>query len=310
MDKIALFKISCACLALFFTSFCVSSGNKISRPDWVINPNENCEKDYICAVGEGKSISESFANARSEIAKQFSVKINSSYNTNLSNNNDIVSNYSSLDVNENTNEILTGVEIDKTYNDNEGNYYSMAILNKIKLANEIKFDINELDKEMSTIITKKPLKFHTIKDLYAKRKEKNNKYYFLSGKELQEKITMNDILKAKGAPIYYKLDITDNEGFGLKDIITKQIIENNNKIGKNATKVIKGNIKIDKAYLHVSGFEKYEIDVVLKCIEDGKTTGQIHTKIYETGRNKQQVLDKVKEQIIENINNHIDDLLV
>ena len=299
----------CACLALFL-SYCSSIEHKSNRPAWVINPNENCKEGYICAVGEGQSISESFANARGEIAKQFSVNVNTRYTSNLSNNNDDINRFVSNDVNEQTNEILTGVEIEKTYNDNNGNYYSMAVLNKIKLANEIKLEINEIDTEMSTIITKKPLKFHTIKELHSKRKEKNNKHYFLSGKEIKEKITMNDILKAKGEPIYYKLDITDNENFGLKDIVTRQIIENNNKISKNASKTIRGNIKIEKAYLRVSGFEKYEIDIVLKCVEDGKTTGQIHTKIYETGRNKQQVLDKVKSQVIENISGHIDNLLV
>ena len=102
MGKNANIYISCI-IALLFTS----CGNKISYnnklPNWVMKPMENCKGGYLCATGEGDNVLSASANARNELAKQFSVSVNSDTIISIKQRGDTSETKTSYSVNESVN---------------------------------------------------------------------------------------------------------------------------------------------------------------------------------------------------------------
>ena len=280
-------------------------------PSWVNISDDSCKEGFICSIGEGRSMGESYSNARAEIAKQFSVTINSTFNNLLSEKNGEVNRFTSSNIDESVSEIVEGVEFENYFFDDVRDvYYTFAVLDKRKLASEVKKDISMIDDELKSVVNRKPVNIKMALKLLDRRRKLGKKYTFLTGEEILEKIKKEDVLKAKKEPTLYKLDIVDNENFGLKDIIVANIIDNKDKIDQNATKTIVAKISMEKIYLNVEGFEKYEVDVNLKCKNNDEVIGQSNIRVQETGRNKQQIVDKLKKRITERVNDNIVNLLV
>ena len=280
-------------------------------PNWVLQPNEYCNEGYICGVGEGRNIILSSAEARNEIAKQFKVNVKGNFSSTISQNNgkdDINVNDA---VNELTDEILEGINIKETYIDKDGRYYTYATLDKSKIINDLKFEIDNYDTQMKLNLGHTPFRFRTTKKLFEKREELNKKYLFLTGKELIKKVKLEDIFNAKGSPIVYKIEINDKT-LGIEKSLINNILENKDKVDNKTQKpdrIIRGEVKAEQAYLNVSGFEKYSIVVELECLEGGKSVGSIRLDTYKTGRSKAQVFENVKTEIAEYIDKNVDSLL-
>ena len=303
---------------IFYVSFVVaimlsSCANKTDKnilPSWINNPLKNCSDGYMCAVGEGNSVLSSSANARNELAKQFSVNIKSDNVFSITQENDKDTTKAFAVVNENVDDIISGAIIKETYHAGNGSYYAMAVINRRKLEQELLTEINDIDKNLQLEMQAKPIPVRKINTLLIKRDEKNSRYIALTGKFVNSVVTMNDVMKSKEIPNFYKLDIDKNETLNIKDFIRNEIVNHLDKISKNSTKVITGKVNIDKQYLNVNGFEKYEIDVVLTCKEGDKVLGSIKITKSEIGRNKQQALDTAKDEIYREIREKIDSLLM
>ena len=102
---------------IFYVSFVVaimlsSCANKTDKnilPSWINNPLKNCSDGYMCAVGEGNSVLSSSANARNELAKQFSVNIKSDNVFSITQENDKDTTKAFAVVNENVDDIISGL---------------------------------------------------------------------------------------------------------------------------------------------------------------------------------------------------------
>ena len=304
-----------ASLAGFVSTVSFSGIAKASDvlPEWVGKPTAFCNKGEICAVGEGGTLLSSFSNARNEIAKQFNVSVKGNFNSVIEQSGNNVEESASSYIDEATDDILNGVFIKESYIDVNGRHYAYAVLDKSKVVNDIKFDIDAVDTQMQIAMEQKPVHFTALKTMYKQREELNKRYLFLTGKTIKEKVSLNDIYAAKGEPLTYKLMITDEE-FNLGTVLTEQIIENRDKLaGENDEKYdrkIVGNALIEKGYLNVKGFEKYLVSVSLRCLKGSNTVGQLNVELYETGRNKQQAIEKMKIRVVEYIKSNIDSLLV
>lgn len=307
MSKNANIYISCI-IALLFTS-CV---NKISYnnelPNWVIKPMENCKDGYLCATGEGDNILSASANARNELAKQFSVSVNSDTIISIKQQDDVSKAKASYSVNESVNEVMSGSKIEQTFKDSKGIVYAFAVIDKAKIEKELLTEINDVDHKMSALFSSNPLPVKTIKTLIKARDEKSAKYLSLTGNKIPEKFTLNDVKKAKSANSY-SLNI-ENDDIGLQSFLRNEIFDHYDKIDPKATKIVKGKVDLEKQYLNVEGFEKYNISIDLSCVENGKTIGSIKIDKSANGRSKQHVLDKLKEQIFEDVSQKIDSLLM
>ena len=294
---------------VFFASSAFIAVAEQQRPNWVNNPLAECEKGFICAVGEGDNALSASANARSELAKQISVSIQSNASFSVKQHNDKDNTSSSLSVQEEVDEMLSGITIKEFYQDNQNKYYSFAVFDKQKMENELLAEINNLDNEMLQKLKRSPVPVKKTKQLMQTRATKNQKYMGLTGKSIDAKITTNDIRNAKGVPNAYRLGVVKNDVLNIKDFLRGEIIDNFDAISNNSDKVITGEIKMEKQYLNVDGFEKYNIEVALKCKDGDNDIGSIQVKKSGTGRNRQQIIDNTKKVILKETANQIDNLL-
>ena len=312
MKNAILLKLLCVA---FFISACsakgsVQKGKNGDLPGWIVKPLENCEEGYLCGVGEGSGFLSAASNARSEIAKQLSVKVQSNTNLSIDQRNDTSTTRFGYSVDEGVNEIISGAKIKETFVDKNGDYYAFAVIDKNKIEHGILTEINNIDGEIQSGIMTQPLPVKKLRNLLLLREEKNRRYIMLTGRSVPERFKLKDIKNAKQNVNVYRLNIVDDSDIGLNSFIKSEIIDHFDKISSEALKTINGSVKLTKQYLNVSGFEKYEVNVDLSCIENGKVVGSIKVSQVETARNKQQVVDKAKEQIFKEISERIDSLLV
>ena len=308
MSKSINIYISCIIVLLFTACGSKTSRNENKLPNWIVKPMENCKEGYLCATGEGDNILSASSNARNELAKQFSVSVNSNTMISIKQQDDVNKTKASYSVNEGVNEVMSGAKIKETFKDLKGIVYAFAVIDKLKIEKELLTEINDMDVKISNSFSSNPLPVKTIKTLIKARDEKSAKYLSLTGNKIPEKFTLNDLKKAKSANSY-NLNI-ENDDIGLQPFLRNEILDHYDKIDPKATKIVKGRVDLEKQYLNVEGFEKYNVNIDLSCVENGKTIGSMKINRSATGRSKQHVLDKLKEQIFEDIGQKIDSLLM
>lgn len=138
MSKVKFVKIFCVLLLVVFVTSCSSLKGSYKTPSWVTETEHEYTKNNLCAVGIASSQDQANSIAISNIGKIIkqkieseitvvnSEKLNSTGNAELSSSMNQIVRTSALIDN------LVGVEIAETWIDRDGNYYSLAILNKAK----------------------------------------------------------------------------------------------------------------------------------------------------------------------------------
>lgn len=138
MSKVKFVKIFCVLLLVVFVTSCSSLKGSYKTPNWVTETEHEYTKSNLCAVGIASSQDQANSIAISNIGKIIkqkieseitvvnSEKLNSTGNAELSSSMNQIVRTSALIDN------LVGVEIAETWIDRDGNYYSLAILNKAK----------------------------------------------------------------------------------------------------------------------------------------------------------------------------------
>jgi hypothetical protein len=294
MNKIITFLL----VLLFFTN---NIGASSKLPKWVQDVAGDCKDGNICAVGSGKSLNTAKADARNNIQKVFETKISSSFSTDIKNKNDNINEYYSDSLQENSEGILKGIVISKTFKDGEG-FYVLASLDKENMAKEVKIDIENSDKQMKVLLNDN--KTYLIKKLeyvYNNRNLLNKKYLFLTGKSIPEVVKYKDInkykQKARENSKSYFLAIDNLE---IKNLIENLLNDNGIKIAKakeNAQRVISGKITTKKEFLDVDDFEKYSISLTLNVLNDNIIISSLNRKIVETGMSFEQIYEKLMVQL-------------
>ena len=277
----------------FIFLFLISNTIAGELPDWV--RKSNCGDD-ICAVGHGNSLELAIVDARNNIQKIFETKVSSKFKNEVKQDKE----ESSEILYEESEGILKGTSIKETYNKNN-NFYVLAVLDRVKVANDIEFDIKMLDKKMTTLIDDNSItSSKKLEEMYKKRESLNKKYLFLTGKEIQEEIEYKDVFENNKNNFSkvgsYYINIKNEE---LKSFLTNLFNENGIKIATNsssAKKVIDGKLITKKEFLNVEGFEKYSFTLSLQLISNGKVVKSINKKITDTGINYDQIYNKVMNQ--------------
>lgn len=277
----------------FIFLFLISNTIAGELPDWVRKPK--CGDD-ICAVGHGNSLELAIVDARNNIQKIFETKVSSKFKNEVKQDKE----ESSEILYEESEGILKGTSIKETYSKNN-DFYVLAVLDRIKVANDIEFDIKMLDKKMATLIDDNSVtSSKKLEEMYKKRESLNKRYLFLTGKEIQEEIEYKDVFENNKNNFSklgsYYINIKNEE---LKSFLTNLFNENGIKIATNsssAKKIIDGKLITKKEFLNVEGFEKYSFTLSLQLISNGKVVKSINKKITDTGINYDQVYNKVMNQ--------------
>ena len=297
-------------ISIAFIGSCSGKTKDGKLPDWVVSPLANCQEGFVCSVGEGGDILSASSNARSELAKQFSVRVKSSAVFEISQSNGQDSARANYSVDEQVDEVLSDIAVKEEKKKKKGTYYAFAVVDKEKMVQKVLSTLKEFDGKISSELALKPLPVGRLKLLMQKRDKENKKYIMLTGHTYPGSITIKDIKNAKGNYEMYKLDLIKNDDLNIKGFIQSKVISHFDKISKDAEKIISGKVNVVKQHLNVSGFEKYEVEVVLTCKKGNKKLGSIEVIRSETGRSKQHVIDKVKADIFDEIDKKIDDLLM
>lgn len=270
-------------------------------PKWVNNPKLECREENICAVGIGKNYNLAISDAKNNIQKYFETKISSSFRNELINNNDNIKEYSNEFINEETLGVLKGVEVLKTYNKNKM-FYALVSLDKNKVINEVKNEIQSIDEKMLVLIDEtSTISSKKLEKMFSQREELNKKYLFLTNTKIPEIVRYEDIINNKNRnkknSINYYVD-TNNED--VKLLLNNLITETGGNIAKdeiNAHIIISGKITIKKEFLQVSGFEKYSVTMEVSSIKDGKIINTLTKKETDTGMSYEQVYSKCMNRI-------------
>lgn len=289
-------------------------GSVYALPKWVNDPKLECKEENICAVGIGNNYNLAISDAKNNIQKYFETKISSSFRNELINNNDNIKEYSNEFINEETLGVLKGVEVVKTFNNNKI-FYVLASLDKTKMINEVKTDIQSIDEKMLVLVNEATVSsIKKLEKMFSQREELNKKYLFLTNTKIPEIVKYEDIIDKKNKNkknfVNYYVDVDNSD---VRVLLNNLITENagsivNNSI--NANIVIKGKITTKKEFLQVSGFEKHSITVEISSIRDGKIINTLTKKETDTGVSYEQVyskcINRISNYITENFINLIE----
>lgn len=301
-----------------FIFFLILTSNVFAEnvPDWLLNTDKYCSKNEYCATGEGNTLNSAKTDARNNIQKIFETKVSSKYSNTLENDNDKVSENTFNEVSDETNGILNGVNITKSYN--QGNkYYVLAVLDKTIVIKNIENDVKQIDEKME-ILMKEDNYGSSLKleNLYKEREQLNKKYLFLTGNELKENVSYRQMLKNKNtkknsSPSYFiKVDEPYDSLYSvIKEILVKNDLKVINQPTGGLIKNVKADLKMTKDYINVKGFERYKINFNVDISKNGKSSGFIKLEFLETGRNKEQIYGKSIERIREYIEKNFDEFI-
>ena len=271
-------------------------------PKWINEPKLECKEENICAVGIGKDYKLAISDAKNNIQKYFETKISSSFRNELINNNDNnIKEYSNEFINDETLGVLKGVEIIKSYSKNKV-FYVLASLDKPKMVNEIKAEIQSIDEKMLVLIDEtSTISSRKLEKMFSQREELNKKYLFLTNTKIPEIVRYEDIINNKNRnkknSISYYIEVNNED---IKVLLSNLITESGGNITNKIEDVgiiIKGKITTKKEFLQVKGFEKYSVMLEISSIKDGKIINTLTKKETDTGMSYEQVYSKCMNRI-------------
>lgn len=285
------------------------------RVNWITDVTKvsDCKSKYICTVGEGPSLNLSKANARTNMSKIFSTKIQSKFSSTLSD----AGETSSEELNESTEAVLEGVEVLKVSEDDTG-YYALAGLNKSKASRSFKRQIEKMDEKMEVYLEDGGMSAaRKLKQLYMQREVMNKRYEFLSGRSISESITYDQVFKSnkKLSDLVVHVYLEEEAPKEVESDLVKLLsdagmkITTGKELNKGATHIVTGSLQADKQYMKVDGFEKYKFVLKLEAMNrDRIGSGSLNFDITETGRDYDQTHDRAIGKIRDFLNNNIDKL--
>lgn len=311
----------------FLLVFILISGleAKASAPLWFsdyVKANPGCDQEYLCAVGEGNSLADALAEARSEVAKFFQNKINSKSQISTSSeqkganaSTGTFDEWTNKTMSEETSEMISGLEIKKQEQIN-GHTYVLLTLERKKMAILLKEKIEVLDTEDSQLLElnsrftyPKMLKnLHLIEAF-------NNRYNLVSQVPLKLKVKKENIQERlnKLAPIKMALVTSDKKlptklNHVIVDLLSslKVVIVSRRLSPKY---ILRSEIVTEEQYFKVPGFKKLNVQFRLELVNSkSQVMGKLSALSEQVARNSDQAIEKAMPEIKEAIQDNLDQL--
>lgn len=286
------------------------------EPGWIKDISKGCNQtSELCAVGTAVSRTRAERLARVALAKIFENEISSSFKSKLSSSGAQTFEEMSEEITESTKMAMEGLEIEKTHED-KLNFYALAVVNKRKMANGLKSEIEKLDEKMQVYLEDDRASSKVkLEKSYIKRESLAKSYEFLTGNEEPSPVSFDQVFKAKkdvvgGTVIHVYLD--EDEPKSVEAMTSELLSEAGYKVttgrvrNKKSTRIVTGEVVADKQYMNVEGFEKYNVSLKLSAKDtDRVETGHLSFTTTETGRNFSQAYNKalidIKKYLNENL---------
>jgi hypothetical protein len=302
-----------------------SVSSEAKGPDWFsdyVKTNPGCDRDYLCSVGDGETLADALAEARSEVAKFFQTNVKStshisSSSTQLSANpaEGSFDEWTNKTVSEETSELIQGLEI-KRQETIDGHTYVLMSLDRSKTAKLFKEKIDALDDENakamelnSRFTYPKILKNLALIDAYSER------YNLVAQMPLKLKVKRTDLqakinklkplkmaMVTKGKKLPARLSHT------LIDLLSplKVVI-----VSKKATPkyTLRSEVITEEQYFKVEGFKKLNVILRVELLGSGDLVmGKISALSDQVARTDEQAIDKAIPEIKEALQDNLDDL--
>ncbi len=285
-----------------------------SRPLWVDNPSSRFSNADIYAVGNGPTLGKAKSNAREELLKYFEVNINTSFQGDMTATSKDTSHKIQEAVAESSAGILKGITIQQTYHDEKEGYYALAVLDKAKAAADVAQEINSLDAKIKVLLEENTTG-NQLEKLYWSREGLNQKYLFLTGQPLAQKVKYEEIVKkVQASPkLNFYISFPSQEyAPNLKAQLTQALTENGGIVSQEiepANRVLKVTVTAQEEYMKVDGFVKYTVNFKVENTQDGKALGALSQSYTQTGRTPEQVYAKAAAQFATYMQENISTIL-
>lgn len=298
-------------LGLICASFTVQA-QEAKQPEWVNNPYSVCDEDSFCAVGIAKSMKTATADARAGIAKIFQAKVKSSFSSSVSSDNDTVSSEAKSKLSEESDVLLKSVEIKETFMQGD-TVYALASLNKPRAGRIIAAEIDDIDSKMESYIADDDAaSARKAEKLYEKRRELNELMIVLTGKDVMENFSYNDVFKnrkekTKTGDICLKFSGIQTESF--KRTVKNVFQDNGHIVSNECSATITVDVSVEEEPFDVEGLHKYAFTFLLKAKDarNGKQTMLFETTLTEAGINEKKTLPFITDQFKQELTDAIGD---
>ncbi len=314
-------------LMLNFFSCSQLRGQKVSQgegvPEWIYSPGDACQEQVeLCASGEGESVYLADLNARKALASIFETHIDSEVTSSSQSEGTLgmsdvkLQEEMNIELSEKVDVVLEGVEI-KQRHQAEEIFFSLAVLDKATAWNKLKKQIEETDEKLVELAKRR--KRSTLKKMYALyelRSQLNERFIFLRGKPLKDKVSLSDIKEIQYGQsstirkIAFEIesDFSQNVVESLETILTgfgHQVVKENDLYEIK----IEGKLTPKKEYLNVEGFQKFSFSLYLATKNrQGTKIGGLSFKDFSVGRSEKDAYLKIESKMKEYLEEHIDEL--
>jgi hypothetical protein len=288
------------------------------KPRWINDTSRGCNKNELCAVGEGESRSFALISAKTALAKIFSLKIKSKFSQEISSHGGYVSDDTSEQIEEATEAALEGVEIKKVY---EGKLYvyALAAINKRKAARGFESEIRKIDEKMQVYVNDSSASSATkLQHLFIKREGLNKRYEFLVGHGITSAIRFKQVFDARKkrvGNVIVHVFIDERKPKILEPQIAQLLVSQGYKVttgrvrNKLSSHILTGRMTPEKQYMKIDGFETFKFQVELSSSNYKRVeTGHIVFSDIETGRSYQQAYEKAVPVLMDNLKENINKL--
>ncbi|MBC7538877.1 MAG: LPP20 family lipoprotein [Bacteriovorax sp.] len=308
---------------LAFTMF-VSLAAQAGAPDWFSDYMKatGCDKDYLCAVGEGETLADALSDARSEVAKFFQNKINSKSQVSTSSEQKGINasmgsfdEWTSRTMSEETSEMISGLEI-KKQEQVGGHTYVLMTLDRSKTAKLLKEKIEDLDTEDSQLLElNSRFTYPKMMKNLVLIEALNDRYTLVSHMPLKLKVkkeTIQDKIN-KLVPVKMVLVTIDKKlpaklNHVLIDLLSPlKVVIVSKKLSPKYT--LRSEIVTEEQYLKVEGFKKLNVQFRLELINSkSQVMGKLSALSEQTARNSDQAIEKAIPDIKEALQDNLEQL--
>ena len=305
---------------LIFTTFtCLSV--QAAAPSWFsdyVQANPGCDKELLCAVGEGDTQAEALNNARTEITKFFQVKINSKSQMSMSSeqkgalaNTGTFDEWTNKTISEETSEMINGLEIRKQEQVGSQTYVLM-VLDRSKTAKLLKDKIDELDTEDFQLFE---LNSRFTFPKILKNLGLNDRYSLVSLMPIKLKIKreniqgkINKLVPIKMALVSGSKKLPNKINHVISDLLANlKVTIVSSKVSPKYT--LRSEIIIEEQYLKVEGFKKLNVQFRLELVNSkSQVMGKLSALSEQVARNNEQAIEKAVPDITEALQNNLDQL--
>jgi hypothetical protein len=290
-----------------------------SLPKWVATPSEFCGSRYLCASASGLNLADADLSAKKNLASIFETHISSKTRQSTSaygSEVDLTQIFESveLQVQESVDLVLKNVAITDRYQDQES-FNALARLDRSKAERQIRNDIFQIDQHLGGFMKlKRKILYRRALIMLEKRLVLNQYLNLVSDRMIAEKYSLADINRLRFSqdhPAKVKLHQTSDFSPLAAGKVTNLLTESGYKIVTTQDSDYHVYLRQNKKeeHLNVEGFQKFTFHFEF----EGKNNLQQKVGAFDiskvtTGRNRADAFLKIKDELLSEIEQKIDQL--